>query len=254
MAQNSQDSSSELFPDKIIIEDTKTIPVSGLLGYHFPFKSGKGYNTISYNPSYSENRISFEDVSFLVEDINNSFYSDPSPPHGFLWASLLFLLIGSILAALMLFLSLLASIICLVIVLIFVIFLVFKHFNFLPEYRKKRSESIAKIIRKHKNSTFDGKQVAIQMPKNGAYISINFVWKSQKASLEGLKRPKRVPTNAVAPASNRGFLELNYGQLLKDSQEQKNYKSIKPLQLNLNFGTLKRLDSASKKEERNMDQ
>ena len=52
--------------------DLSTMPQSGMTGYYFPYNQAlNGYDTSSYNSSYSENTISQAEVVALINEVNS---------------------------------------------------------------------------------------------------------------------------------------------------------------------------------------
>ena len=161
------------------------MPQSGLTGYYFPWNNAlRTYDTSSYNPAYSDNVVSAQDIQVLLADLQaqplfSPVYCDPWL-YGICGVVLL-LIIGQIIFITSATRSIGRN--------FFVIPLIFFGFFALicvimckvqTNARKRAAErkvQLDAVFAQHQQTTFGGKNVIIRMSMHGSYIAIEFAFR-----------------------------------------------------------------------------
>ena len=162
-----------------------SMPQSGLMGYYFPWNNMiRTYDTSSYNPAYSDNSVSPQDIQVLLGDLQaqplfSPVYCDPWL-YGICGLFLL-LIVGQMIFVFsaskrigtnfyviplifFLFFGLMVAIICKV----------------QSNARKRAAErklQIDTVLARHQQTTFGGKNVILRMSMHGAYLAIEFAFR-----------------------------------------------------------------------------
>ena len=166
------------------------VPMSGPQGFYFPYSAMVGgYDMSSFNPQYSQGRISDHEVRAMVNEVNSCSLAKVGSCDPTLWLICivyLCMLIGiplyvisvatsvdsspSITGVIVGFFSIpilgvvvLVSIICMV---------ACKG----PKRRRLRQMAISSIVNKHHQQTFAPKQAVAKLSPHGAYLMIQFCW------------------------------------------------------------------------------
>ena len=169
-----------------------TMPPSGMMGYYFPWNHAIGtYDTSSYNPLYSDNTVSINDINILLQDLQSQplfspIYFDP------LLKCMFGLFCGIFLGmALLMILGITVSkgfffVIPVVFIVIFVLVCVIicKVASNVQQRQRERKSQIDPVIAKHQNSTFAGKNVVLKMSMHGSYIAIEFLFRMNSAQAQ----------------------------------------------------------------------
>ena len=183
------------------------MPPSGMMGYYFPWNQAMGtYDTSSYNPLYSDNTVSINDINILLQEMQSQplfrpFYTDPLVKWffclfcGIYFGMPLLMLLGSTVTIGFFFVIPIAFIGTFVAM----IFIMCRVASNSQKRQTERKSQMDPVIAKHQNSTFAGKNVVLRMPMHGSYIAIEFLFRMNDAQ----DQPMMVmPSMAGAPHMN----------------------------------------------------
>ena len=214
--------------DPFVMEQM-TAPQSGMLGYYFPWDSSiSSYSTSSYNPLYSDNRISIQEIDGLIAEMKTCKYYSPKSCSPLLClAMLVFIfvpmfggmspifvrthsagtLIGMIFGGIFGGLALGLALLCCAI----------KDIRLKAEIRKKM---LTEIILRANQTVFAGKDVIIRLSERGSYLAFEFNWKLRTGAppqnfsnnpFENYAQPPPQPVFHQAP-QNGGYTNMTHAK------------------------------------------
>ena len=171
-------------PSPITLE-LMSMPPSSQFGYNFPWNNNTNtYDTSSYNPAFSDNRVSLQDVHTLMSDLQSQPLFPPSVCDPWCYGMIA---VFAIFAVTMIFTSTGSAIrsgsfgsMMLVFLACMVSYVgILCKVNINAEKRSvERKAQLESVLAKHQQTTFAGKEVFLQMSTLCSYISIMFSFRA----------------------------------------------------------------------------
>ena len=194
------------------------MPPSGMMGYYFPQKGFLHcYDTSSYNPMYSDNTISIEDINNVVQDLQSlsSQLTEEAKKNVRFFGKYFFYILGVLLLIIVVSVILAITVTPFFFIAIPIIF-VCCFVNMMCslsggisqaiKMQEEISARIDQVIAKHQNSTFAGKNVRLRMPMYKTYIAIDFLFRQNVSGAPQMQMNMYQPQ--AQPQFGNGF-EIN---------------------------------------------
>ena len=199
-------------------QELKECPVTGVMGYYFPWnQAANDYDTTSFTPELSEGRVTASDIQILMFELRKSEFYAPNYCCKTLW--------------------LLIPAICLgfyegmfgIVAVLLVIFLAVKEHK---EREKKRNAEMIVLIGKLQEMLFSGKGVRIRMSESGAYLAVEFAWKTNNvvgldAEDRGSTSSQKLMRNTNRYATDNEFANFQVPKL--SANNSSDYKRVTEL-------------------------
>ena len=181
------------------------VPPSSFMGYFFPWKEElKSYDTSSFNSSYSDNRVSMQDIQVLINDLQSQPLFSPTYNDPWAIALLGFIIFIPVSFGISLYININTQFkiplipIFFFIEFIFICILLCKVKRNEAQRQADRKIQMDAVLAKHQQSTFGGKEVTIAMSTHGAFIAIGFNFRS---GAQGLQMGLGMPFNYFPPGN-----------------------------------------------------
>ena len=193
------------------------MPQSGLMGYYFPWNNAlRTYDTSSYNPAFSDNVVSMQDIQVLLGDLQTQplyspVYCDP-------WLYCICVLVLVLIAGQIIFITSATRSIgsnFFVIPLIFfgffggIVAIMCKVQSNARKRAAERKVQLDVVLARHQQTTFGGKNVILRMSMHGSYIAIEFAFRMNGAGAMQMGQAPGMPMN---PFGQPAYPQPGFGQ------------------------------------------
>jgi len=180
-----------------------SMPQSSMMGYYFPWKNAlRTYDTSSYNPIFSDNVVSSQDIQVLLADLQTQPLYSPVYCDPWLYGICVLLLV--MIAGQVIFITSATRGIgknFFVIPLIFFGFIIgmsvimCKVKSNAQKRLAKRKAQLNVVLARHQQTTFGGKNVDLWMSVLGSYLGIEFAFRMNRAGAMQMGQAPGMPMN-----------------------------------------------------------